>query len=117
MVKDNRNVLGGHGWAVCRWGDDWHLIESTLDAVPSVYPIVPDINEPFRLGDWVYHPELFFNDEKYSELSACNLQHYVNRKFSEKETRVKYEAIAKAWGIRPTPLITSRFLYKLRWRK
>lgn len=117
LVKDNGNILGGHGWAVCKWGGDWHLIESTLDIPPSEYPVVPNINEPFRKGDWVYHPEILFNDEKFSELSACNLQRYADRKFSEKETRAKYEALAKAWGIKPTPLNTSRFLYKLRWRE
>lgn len=117
VVKDNGNVLGGHGWSVCRWDDKWHLIESTLDIPPSEYPIVPNINKPFRMGSWVYHPEILFNDEKFSELSACNLQHYADRKFNEKETRAKYEALAKAWHIQTKPLNTSRFLYKLRWKK
>lgn len=116
LVKDvdTGQVLGGHGWAVCKWDDKWHLIESTLDTPPEEYPIMEDYRRPYTLDRWVYDPMVLFNWKTYLEITP--LSTYLELTFKAKETRQKYEAIQLAWSKPVKPLVHAGLVSKLRWR-
>ena len=142
-VRDARTeeILGGHGWAYCRhesFGDDeFHYVESTLDAPPEKYPVVEDIRKPFRWGNWELVPEMIWNDKHYEEINLgftfhssvvahvfrvrrkkyIRFNNYLDLRLKEKETRRKYEALSKMWGVGVKPLRKAGLLSKLRWRK
>jgi hypothetical protein len=92
-------ILGGHGWLYLKDPsfntDKFVLVESTLDIPPQKYPEVgstlDDLKKPFRLENIIYDPEVLFNDQVYVEVRPITL--------GRRDTRVKHEAIEKAWGI------------------
>jgi len=116
LVKDadTGQILGGHGWAVCRWDNKWHLIESTLDVPPEEYPIMEDYRRPYTIGKWVYDPMVLFNWDNCLEIIP--LATYLKLTFKAKETRQKYEAILLAWDRPVKPLVHAGLVSKLRWR-
>ena len=132
-------IVGGHAWAVIiheSFGAGWRYIETTLDVPPGDYPVVDDIRKPFAWGSWVLVPEILWNDSYYEEIQLTRrlmaevavflfkkrksqiVKHsnYLDLKFSEKETRKKYEALSEMWGITTKPLKKAGLLSKIRWR-
>lgn len=116
LVKDAETgqILGGHGWSVCKWDDQWHLTESTLDIPPSEYPIMVDFKAPYKLGKWIYEPMVLFNWKEYIEIAP--LFQYLALTLRGKETRAKYSAIQQAWDRPAKPLQKAGIVAKLRWK-
>ena len=138
-------VVGGHGWYYVKdpdgFGDDmFHYVESTLDTPPEKYPVVEDIRKPFVSGVWRLVPEIIWNDKTYEVIideGAANVAFqsrvasflmrmrktryvevsYMGLRFREKETRRKYEALARMWSIQTKPLKRAGILARLRWRR
>jgi len=117
LVKDadTGEILGGHGWSVCKWQSQWHLAESTLDIPPAQYPVIVHYKAPCTIGKYIYAPMVLFNWKKYIEISP--ISNYLGLSFKSKETRRKYEAISRAFGIRTKPLGKSTILSKFKWRR
>ena len=142
-VEDIRTgeILGGHGWYYVKdpdgFGDDkFHYIESTLDRPPEKYPVVEDIRKPFVSGVWRLVPEVIWNKKTYEPLGlTIDMASRVARLMAKvksdailragyfyltkkmKETRRKYEALARMWNIPTKPLRRAGILSRLRWRK
>jgi hypothetical protein len=117
VVRDaSGSILGGHGWVYAKdpsfETDKYVLVESTLDTPPAKYPEVgstlDDLKKPFRLENIIYDPEVLFNDQVYVEVRPITL--------GRRDTRVKHEAIEKAWGIESKYMKALRRsrLYKLK---
>lgn len=116
VVKDANTgeILGGHAWSVCKWGGQWHLVESTLDVPPVEYPVIIHYKAPYKLGEIVYEPMNLFNWKHYLEISPIG--RYLALGFKAKASRKKYEAIQKAWHMPVKPLTKITVLSKLKWR-
>jgi len=119
VVRDAETdrILGGHAWSYCKWGGDWHYVESTLDKPPEKYPAVEDIRKPYVHKKWKLVPYVLFNWKRYEELRESMMSKYLKMEFREKETRMKYEAIREMWELPVTPLEKANWLSRLRWRK
>ena len=143
-VEDVRTgeILGGHGWYYVKdpdgFGDDeFHYVESTLDAPPESYPVVEDIRKPFVSGVWRLVPEIIWNKQVYEPIGLSfdlagrvarflakirktrfiEVVGYLALDFREKETRRKYEALSRMWGVKTKPLRKAGLLSRLRWRR
>ena len=135
-------VVGGHGWYYVRdpdgFGDDkFHYVESTLDVPPKEYPVVEDIRKPLVWGTWRLVPEIIWNDKVFETVNVrLDVQGrvaafmakmrktryvrdvgYFGLRFREKETRRKYVALSKMWGVKTKPLRKAGLLSRLRWRR
>jgi len=133
-------VVGGHGWYYVRdpdgFGDDkFHYVESTLDVPPKEYPVVEDIRKPLVWGTWRLVPEIIWNDKVFETVNVrLDVQGrvaafmakmrktkyvrdvgYFGLRFREKETRRKYVALSKMWGVKTKPLRKAGLLSRLRW--
>lgn len=121
LVLENGEVLGGHGWGLFQDEDEFfRLYEGTLSEppeYPSGYRIIdPELTE-WKVGNITYQAFAKFKRKEYYESSVEDLMlKYLQLKFSLKETKKKYEAISKAWGINTKPLKKLGLLSKLRWR-
>ena len=135
-------IVGGHAWYYARDksfgdGDSFHYVESTLDKPPKTYPAVDDIRKPFTWGTWRLVPEILWNNEKYEVVNvnlatASRIAHFMAKmrktryvekvgyfwlRFGEKETKAKYVALSKMWGIKTKPIKKAGLLSLLRWRR
>ena len=139
-VQDVRTgeIIGYHAWAVIEdpsFGDGWRYVESTLDVPPKEYKPVEDIRKPYVSGVWRLIPEILGNDRRFEVIEpSLDVQAsmarfmakrrktrfvkvgYLEATFREKETREKYRALEKIWGIRAKPLRRAGLLSRLRWR-
>lgn len=114
---DTGEILGGHGWPICKWDGHWHLVESTLDVPPIEYPVIIHYKAPYKLEKWIYEPMVLFNWKHYIEISPIGK--YLELISRVKESRKKYEAIQEAWKlpVKPLALTKGNLLSKIRWRR
>jgi len=121
-VYSGAELLGYHGWAKFRSeGGEWRLYESTLNVPPNYpegYPKIDPEDTKWNVNGLTYKAFCRFNRHEYYESGEGDLlTEYLKQPFKSKETRMKYEAIAKAWHQKTKPLQAAKFVAKLRWRK
>jgi len=128
VVKENGEILGGHGWSIFQ--DEnyiWRIFESTLDVPPPYpdgYPEIDLSTNTWVVGNIVYEAWLRFNRKVYYEWEegqesvkdAVAMISYtkIGRKF--RESKKKYKAIEEAWKVKTKPLRKAGILAKIRWR-
>jgi len=117
IVKDaeTNQPLGGHAWVVFK-ETKWYLIETTLDSVPSEYPVVNDITKEFRYKNIIYEPYQLFNWQMFKSIRPFLFGWNMH-------SRKKYEALSKVFDRKAGPLALlpklswlGKLLSRLRWR-
>jgi len=120
---DSGRVLGGHGWVLAILKTDpedtaFRLVESTLDTPPDEYPIVAELNRPFRMKDWEYVPEWLWNDKEFFVVGKAKKMGVLGISMGKKarESIEKYRAIEEMWEQPTKPLerIRESKIYKLK---
>lgn len=121
-VYDDTGYLGGHGWSLFQDEEGpWRLYESTLDEAPlypAGYPIANVGDNDWRVGSLIYHADAKFDRADYFEWDfPPPPRGYLYISFRAKETRRKYQAIEKAWGVRTKPIRKAGLMGAIRWRR
>jgi len=121
-VLQNSIPIGGHGWSIFKSDDSfWRIYESTLDVPPNYpegYPRIDPDETSWKVEGLTYQAYAKFDRHEYYEANDAEetMKKLTSLPFKAKETRRKYEAIAKAWGKGTKPLSKANILSRARWK-